>query len=153
MSYQVLQKGFLLSETHSMEDYYMSSTPPTAVIRDTNIKATIWENQGEKGTYFTTTLAKTYRDQNGELRDTNVFTNNDLLKVSELAKEARTKTRELQQERTPAKTPERSPERTQEGTPQRSPEQSINSRKARAEAFLNERREERSLEHDYEMDR
>lgn len=99
-------KGFLLSETHSMEDYYMSSTPPTAVIRDTNIKATIWENQGEKGTYFTTTLAKTYRDQNGELRDTNVFTNNDLLKVSELAKEARTKTRELQQGRSQEQMPD-----------------------------------------------
>ncbi len=84
----------------------MSSTPPTAVIRDTNIKATIWENQGEKGTYFTTTLAKTYRDQNGELRDTNVFTNNDLLKVSELAKEARTKTRELQQGRSQEQTPD-----------------------------------------------
>ena len=139
----------------------MSSTPPTSVIRDGSLKATIWENQGEKGTYFTTTFAKTYRDQHsGELRDTNVFTNNDLLKVSELAREARAKTRELQQdrsynrsqERTPERTPEHSPERTQEGTPSRSQERG-ESRKTRAEAFLQERREERSLEHDYGMER
>lgn len=139
----------------------MSSTPPTSVIRDGSLKATIWENHGEKGTYFTTTFAKTYRDQaSGELRDTNVFTNNDLLKVSELAREARAKTRELQQdksynrsqERTPERTPEHSPERTQEGTPSRSQERG-DSRKARVEAFLQEHREDRSLDHDYEMER
>lgn len=140
----------------------MSSTPPTSVIRDGSLKATIWENQGEKGTYFTTTFAKTYRDQaSGELRDTNVFTNNDLLKVSELAREARAKTRELQQdrsynrsqERSPERTPEQSPERTQEGTPHRSPERDANSRQARAEAYLRDTREDRSHAHDYGMER
>jgi len=105
--------GFLLSETQFNWRKFTSSTPPTSVIRDGNIKATIWENQGEKDAYFTTTLAKTYRDQNGDLKDTSVFTSNDLLKVSELAKGASTKTRELYQERTPARTPER----TQAGTP------------------------------------
>jgi len=152
--------GFLLSETQTTGETYMSSTPPTSVIRDGSLKATIWENNGEKGTYFTTTFAKTYRDQNGDLKDTNVFTNNDLLKVSELAREARSKTRELQQdrsynrsqERTPERTPEQSPHRTQEGSPNRSPEQA-DSRKARAEAFLSERREDRSLEHDHGMER
>lgn len=139
----------------------MTNTPPASVIRDGNLKATIWENQGDKGAYFTTTFAKTYRDQqSGELRDTNVFTSNDLLRISELAREARSKTRELYQdrfptrtqERTPERTPEHSPERTQEGTPQRAPERYADDRRVRAEAFDKDRQETRSREHDYALE-
>ena len=139
----------------------MTNTPPAATLRDGNLKATIWQNEGEKGAYFTTTFAKTYRDQqSGELRDTNVFTSNDLLKISELAREARTTTRKLYQdrsharteERTPEKTPERSPERTQEGTPHRTPERHAEDRKARAEAFDKDRQQTRSPERDYALE-
>jgi len=121
----------------------MSSTPPSAVIRDTNIKATIWENQGEKGAYFTTTLAKTYRDQNGDLQDTSVFTNNDLLKVSELAKEARVRTRELQQEK--------SMNRGQSIQATHS-EDNQSDRKSRAQAFLKEQEKNRSQDYDNSID-
>ena len=132
----------------------MSAAPPKSVIRDGNLKATIWENQGEKGTYFTTTLAKTYRDQNGELRDTNVFTGNDLLRVSELAREARTKTRELRQGLSPSHVTEQTPARTQErGAADSAPNQLEDDRQARAQAFLQDAREERGAEHEYELER
>lgn len=132
----------------------MSSTPPKSVIRDGNLKATIWENQGEKGTYFTTTLAKTYRDHNGDLRDTNAFTGNDLLRVSELAREARAKTRELRQGLSPSHMTEQTPSRTQErGAADSARSQLGNDRQARAEAFLRDAREERGHEREYEMER
>ena len=132
----------------------MSAAPPKSVIRDGNLKATIWENQGEKGTYFTTTLAKTYRDQNGELRDTNVFTGNDLLRVSELAREARTKTRELRQGLSPSHMTEQTPARTQErGAADNAPNQLEDDRQTRAEAFLRDAREDRGMERQYEFER
>ncbi|MEM7668469.1 MAG: hypothetical protein AAF317_04860 [Pseudomonadota bacterium] len=70
---------------------------PVDVIRDGAIKATIWENQGQKGTYLSTTFAKTYEDQNGDLKDTNTFTQSELLRVSELARKAYDRGNELRQ--------------------------------------------------------
>ncbi|NRA30852.1 MAG: hypothetical protein HRU11_11395 [Parvularculaceae bacterium] len=62
--------------------------PPLAVLRDGAIKASIWENQGEKGAYLTTKFAKTYEDRDGQVKDTAAFTQSVLLKVSELARQA-----------------------------------------------------------------
>jgi len=131
----------------------MSSTPPTTVIRDGNLKASIWQNEGEKGTYFTTILAKTYRDQDGNLRDTNAFNSNDLLGISELAREARSRTRELRQDLSPSHRTEQTPELTPERSSERAPEQSADGRQAHLSTYQQERREERSLEPEYEMDR
>ena len=66
----------------------MNGTPPTETIRDKELKASIWENEGRNGTYFTTTFAKTYETRDGKLKDTSVFNNSDLLRVSELARQA-----------------------------------------------------------------
>jgi len=38
---------------------------PLGVLRDGTLKATIWENEGENGTYFTTTFARTYQAGDG----------------------------------------------------------------------------------------
>ncbi len=76
----------------------MNGAPPASVIRDGDLKASIWENEGRKGTYYTTTFAKTYRDANEQPRDTNVFNNSDLLRISELARQAYGRTNELRQE-------------------------------------------------------
>lgn len=139
----------------------MSSTPPTSVIRDGSLKATIWENQGEKGTYFTTTFAKTYRDpQRGDLRDTHAFSQNDLARLNILTQEAHAKTRELyqehskskNQERTPEKTPEHTPVRTQEGTPARNPEEYAADLQTRAKAFDKEHERGESREEDYALE-
>lgn len=76
----------------------MKGTPPASVIRDGDLKASIWENSGKNGPYFTTTFAKTYRDRNNELRDTSVFNNSDLLRISELARQAYGRTNDLRRD-------------------------------------------------------
>ena len=44
-----------------MNTHPPSKSPPVEVLRDGALKATIWENEGENGTYFTTTFARTYQ--------------------------------------------------------------------------------------------
>ena len=65
------------------------STPnaPVEVIRDGALKATIWQNKGENGPFFSTTLSKTF-EQNGSLQDGNSFGSGDLLRISELSRRA-----------------------------------------------------------------
>lgn len=71
---------------------------PADTIRDGALKATIWENQGENGVYHTTTLARTYEDRNGDLRDTNSFSGTDLLRIAELARAAYARSNDLRRE-------------------------------------------------------
>lgn len=71
---------------------------PTDTLRDGNLKATIWENHGKNGSYYTTSFARTYEDKNGNLRDTNSFSGTDLLRIAELAREAYTRSNELRRE-------------------------------------------------------
>ena len=40
---------------------------PADVIRDSNLKATLWRNEGDKGPYYATELARTYKDDDGNL--------------------------------------------------------------------------------------
>ncbi|MEM1009745.1 MAG: hypothetical protein AAGJ35_12150 [Myxococcota bacterium] len=76
----------------------MGNTPPTETIRDGNIKASIWENEGEKGPFFTTKFAKMYRDAEGKIKDTHSFNKGDLLRLAELARASYSKTGQLQRE-------------------------------------------------------
>ena len=71
---------------------------PVEVIRDGSLKASIFRNEGEKGTFFSTTLSRTYTDERGNFHDTNVFSGTDLLRVSELARKAYSVSRDLKQE-------------------------------------------------------
>ncbi len=64
------------------------SNKPELVVRDGSLKATVWRNEGDKGTYYTTSLAKTYTDQQGNPRDTQNFSQTELLRVAELGREA-----------------------------------------------------------------
>ena len=130
----------------------MSGSPPASVIKDGNLKASIWENEGQKGTYYTTTFAKVYEDRNGNLRDTSVFNNADLLKVSELARQAYTRTNELRQELLQAREAEQSQPR-ERASESRSAEPRVDDRKARAEEFLKNRRESRSRTRDFGQER
>lgn len=61
---------------------------PLEVLRDGSLKATIWENEGENGTYFSTTFARTYQADDGSLKDSHSFSGSELLRVSELARQA-----------------------------------------------------------------
>jgi hypothetical protein len=38
---------------------------PTHTLRCGNIKATIWQNAGEKGPFFATTFSRPFKDQSG----------------------------------------------------------------------------------------
>ena len=66
----------------------MTSTPPASTLRDGNLKASIWQNEGERGTYYSTTFSKTYKDEQGQFQETQSFSQNDLLRISELARQA-----------------------------------------------------------------
>lgn len=84
-----------------------TSDPPVAVIRDGMLKASIWENYGERGVYYATTFAKTYEDKNGDLKDGHSFTGTDLLRLAELARQAYAQTNALRAE--PGNRPENDP--------------------------------------------
>lgn len=68
---------------------------PESVLRDGNIKASIWRNEGDSGAFRSTTFARTYEDRDGNLRDTHSFAGTDLLKVAELARGAYARSNEL----------------------------------------------------------
>lgn len=68
---------------------------PEDTVRDVNIKATIWRREGQKQDFFTTELAKTFRDKDGTLKDTHNFNKDDLLRVAEIARRAHNRVSEL----------------------------------------------------------
>lgn len=76
----------------------MSNNPPAKIIRDGDLKASIWKNENDKGSFFSTTLAKTYTADNGSVRDTTSFSSNDLLRLSELARQAYSQVNQLRRE-------------------------------------------------------
>ena len=74
----------------------MSETnKPIDTIRDGRLKASIWKNEGENGPYLSVTFAKTYTDKNDQPRDSQSFSDTDLLKVAEIAREAYSVSRDL----------------------------------------------------------
>lgn len=73
------------------------SNQPETVLRDGNLKATVWKNEGENGPYYNTTLSRTWQDDQGKWHDAHSFSGAELLRVSELARGAYAKTNELRQ--------------------------------------------------------
>jgi hypothetical protein len=74
---------------------------PIDQIRDGALKATIWANTGEKGVYYSVSIARTYRTENG-YNETNSFRGADLLKLARLAQKAYDRTAELRAEQAEA---------------------------------------------------
>jgi hypothetical protein len=74
------------------------SNGPADVLRDGNVKATIWKNERENGPHYSTTFARTWQDEGGAYRDSHSFSGTELLRVSELARGAYARTNELRQE-------------------------------------------------------
>ncbi|MDG1288090.1 MAG: hypothetical protein P8P30_11115 [Rickettsiales bacterium] len=66
-------------------------------IRDGMLNADIWRNEGEKGAYYSTQFSRAYKDKEGNYRRTDSFSKDDLLRVSELARNAYNRVSELQQ--------------------------------------------------------
>lgn len=103
---------------------------PAEVIRDGNLKASIWRNEGENGASYATTIARTYKTEDGSYRESNSFAGTELLRVAELARKAYDRTNDLRREdyergddgRLPSKTREssRAPDLEQENENTRS---------------------------------
>lgn len=125
-----------------------SHNGPADTLRDGHLKASIWRNEGERGHFFSTTLARTYEDRDGNLQDSQSFATNDLLRVSELARNAYTRSRELHQEQAqerdmqqqgePVQERKIEPQREQEPIQQPAPEPD---REQRRQEFEAQRRE------------
>ena len=71
---------------------------PAATIRDGSIKATIWANFGEKGTFYTVEISRTYKDDQGNYHDAHSFSGTQLLRVARVSHLAYTRISELRQQ-------------------------------------------------------
>lgn len=85
-------------ENHTLPRESQAPERPTDTLRDGSLKASIWRNEGDKGPYYATEFARTYKDDEGNLRDSRSFIGGDLLKLSELARKAYERTAELRRE-------------------------------------------------------
>jgi hypothetical protein len=65
-----------------------TTTKPAKTIRDGALKATIWKNAGEKGEFFSVRFSRTWKDEQGNLHDTDSFSGSELLRLSHLAAKA-----------------------------------------------------------------
>ena len=69
---------------------------PADTLRDGAIKATIWANASDKGTFYSVDLVRSYQDkQTGEWKDVTSFTGADALRASNLMALAYNRTLEL----------------------------------------------------------
>ncbi|MEM7702516.1 MAG: hypothetical protein AAF251_11315 [Pseudomonadota bacterium] len=97
--------------THEHEQ---SKKQPT-VIRDGRLKATLWENESERGPYVSIDVSRTYTDEDGNPRDSRSIFVSDALRASELMREAyskgRTIEKELRREHQAQRSQEQGPER------------------------------------------
>ncbi|HEV8327628.1 MAG TPA: hypothetical protein VGQ08_09095 [Nitrospiraceae bacterium] len=64
-------------------------TKPANRLRCGNIKATIWENNSEKGPFFAATFSRPFKDQSGAWRNGTSFALNDLEALVSVAREAK----------------------------------------------------------------
>lgn len=71
---------------------------PVDTLRDGNLKASIWRNEGENGPNFSTTFARTWRDDQGQFHDSQSFAGTDMLRLGELTRTAYHRTNELRRE-------------------------------------------------------
>lgn len=65
-----------------------SSKRSATTLRCGNIKATIWQNVSEKGSFFATTFSRPFKNQSGAWRNGTSFGQNDLEALMNVAFEA-----------------------------------------------------------------
>lgn len=87
-----------MSKSNERETETRAENRPADVIRDGNLKASIWRNEGENSVSYATTIARTYKTEDGAYRESNSFTGTELLRVSELARKAYDRTNDLRRE-------------------------------------------------------
>lgn len=72
--------------------------PPADTLRDGNLKASIWRNEGADGSFYATTFSRSYKDRDGAYHEGQSFVGADLLRLSELARSAYARTKDLRRE-------------------------------------------------------
>lgn len=82
----------------SMSDDQNETRRPEETLREGSLKAAIWRNESENGAYHSVTVARTYKDRDGNLQDTQSFRPKDMLGLSELARRAHHNAHELDRE-------------------------------------------------------
>lgn len=87
-----------MSKSNERTESNAADNRPADVIRDGNLKASIWRNEGENGVSYATTIARTYKTEDGAYRESNSFTGTELLRVSELARKAYDRTNDLRRD-------------------------------------------------------
>lgn len=75
-----------------------TTTRPVDHIRVGAVEATIWPNAGKDRTYYTVTVGRRYRDEDGSPQSTQSFRLIDLLGLAKVADMADTRIRELEDE-------------------------------------------------------
>ncbi len=65
------------------------SKQPANTLRCGSNKATIWQNQSEKGPFFSTTFSRSFKDQSGRWQNGTSFGLNDLEALLTVAREAK----------------------------------------------------------------
>ncbi len=80
---------------------------PIETLRDGNLKASIWRNEGENGPTYSTTFARTWRDEKGQYRDSQSYAGTDMLRLGELTRSAYHRTNELRRDHAVEQTQER----------------------------------------------
>ena len=75
---------------------------PIDTIRDGSLKATIWRNFGENGSFYAVQFTRTWRDDQGIYHDSDSFSGTELLRVARLVGKAYDRSVELRQADTDA---------------------------------------------------
>ena len=73
----------------------MTNNKPTATLRDGPLKATIWKQNSEKGTFYRVNFTRGYRDKDGNWQDSDSFSGAELLQIAHLATKAYAATSDL----------------------------------------------------------
>lgn len=71
---------------------------PETTLREGLLKATIWRNERERGAFFSTQYARSYKDEQGQWHDTNQMRESDHLPLRHLAGRAHDRVTTLKQE-------------------------------------------------------
>jgi len=66
-----------------------TNNQPATTLRYGRIKTTIWQNVSEKGSFFSTTFSRSFKDQSGAWRNGTSFGLNDLAALHIVAHEAK----------------------------------------------------------------
>jgi hypothetical protein len=75
---------------HTMEIIMTTATNNKPAFKASigSVSVTVWRNEGERTTYYTTDIVCNYKDAKGEWATTSSFNHDDLLNVAKLAERA-----------------------------------------------------------------